>query len=52
MDLKRLEAQGLIEKANFNAGQIKSNLNRAHRDLLTAKAVNVGLALVSVVLVS
>ena len=38
MDLKRLEAQGLIEKANFNAGQIKSNLNRAHRDLLTAKA--------------
>ena len=38
MDLKRLEAQGLIEKANFSAGQIKSNLNRAQRDLRTAKA--------------
>ncbi len=38
MDLKRLEAQGNIEKASFSAGQIKSNLNRAQRDLHTAKA--------------
>lgn len=38
MDLKRFEAQGLIEKANFTGGQIKSNLNRAERDLHTAKA--------------
>jgi uncharacterized protein (UPF0332 family) len=38
MDLKRLETQGHIEKANFSAGQIKSNLNRAQRDLRTAKA--------------
>ena len=38
MDLKRLEAQGLIEKANFSAGQVKANLDRAGRDLLTAKA--------------
>jgi len=38
MDLKRLEAQGHIEKANFSAGQIKSNLNRAQRDLRTSKA--------------
>ena len=38
MDLKRLEAQGHIEKANFSAGQIKSNLTRAQRDLRTAKA--------------
>ena len=38
MDLKRLEAQGLIEKAKFSGGQIKSNLNRAQRDLRTARA--------------
>jgi uncharacterized protein (UPF0332 family) len=38
MDLKRLEAQGLIEKAKFSGGQIKPNLNRAQRDLRTAKA--------------
>ena len=38
MNLKRLEAEGHIEKANFSSGQIKSNLNRAQRDLRTAKA--------------
>ena len=38
MDLKRLETQGHIEKANYSAGQIRSNLNRAQRDLRTAKA--------------
>ncbi len=38
MDLKRFEAQGFIERANFSGGQIKSNLNRAQRDLRTAKA--------------
>ena len=38
MDLKRLEAQGHIEKANFSGAQITSNLNRAQRDLITAKA--------------
>jgi len=38
MDLKRLEAQGLIEKASFSTKQITSNLNRAQRDLRTAKA--------------
>jgi len=38
MDLKRLEAQGHIEKANFSDAQITSNLNRAKRDLRTAKA--------------
>ena len=38
MDLKRLEAQRLIEKASFSFKQITSNLNRAQRDLRTAKA--------------
>jgi len=38
VDLKRLETQGHVEKASFSAGQIKSNLNRAQRDLRTAKA--------------
>jgi len=38
MDLKRLETQGFIEKGNFSGGQITSNLNRAQRDLRTAKA--------------
>jgi uncharacterized protein (UPF0332 family) len=38
MDLKRFEAQGLIEKGSFSRGQITSNLNRAQRDLRTAKA--------------
>jgi uncharacterized protein (UPF0332 family) len=38
MDLKRLEAQGFIQKAHLSSGQIKSNLNQAQRDLRTAKA--------------
>jgi uncharacterized protein (UPF0332 family) len=38
MDLKRLEAQGLIERASFSVKQIKSNLDRARHDLVTAKA--------------
>jgi hypothetical protein len=38
MDLGRLEALGLIERAEFSAGQIESNLSRARRDLATAKA--------------
>lgn len=38
MDLKRLEAQGLIEKRGFDPKQITSNLNRARHDLRTAKA--------------
>jgi uncharacterized protein (UPF0332 family) len=38
MDLKLLEAQRLIEKAKFSGRQIASNLNRAQRDLRTAKA--------------
>jgi uncharacterized protein (UPF0332 family) len=38
VDLKRFEAQGLIEKAKSSGGQISSNLNRAQRDLHTAKA--------------
>lgn len=36
--MKRLETQGFIEKGNFSGGQITSNLNRAQRDLRTAKA--------------
>ena len=36
--MKLLEAQGLIEKAKFSGRQITSNLNRAQRDLRTAKA--------------
>jgi len=38
MDLRSLESQGLIEKVSFGAKQITSNLNRAQRDLRTAKA--------------
>jgi len=38
MDLKRFEAQGFIAKANFSRDQITSNINRAERDLRTAKA--------------
>ncbi|MCL5966987.1 MAG: HEPN domain-containing protein [Deltaproteobacteria bacterium] len=36
--LRTLESQGSIEKATFGAGQISSNLSRARKDLLTAKA--------------
>lgn len=38
MDLKSFEARGLIEKSKSGASQIRSNLNRAQRDLQTAKA--------------
>ncbi len=38
MDLKQLEAQGLMEKASFNDKQILANLGRARRDLITSKA--------------
>ncbi len=38
MTLKRLEAQGQIEKVKIDRKQIVSNLIRARRDILTAKA--------------
>ncbi len=38
LSLKRLESQGLIEKADFNLKQVTSNIKRAKRDLITAKA--------------
>lgn len=38
VDLKRLESQGLIEKVSFSDKQIISNINRARKDLITAKA--------------
>lgn len=38
MSLKRLEAQGLIEKIIFSDKQIVSNIKRASKDLITAKA--------------
>ena len=38
MTLKRLEAQGQIEKVQSERKQIVSNLNRARKDLITAKA--------------
>ncbi|MDH4027287.1 MAG: HEPN domain-containing protein [Nitrospirota bacterium] len=38
MSLKRLESQGLIEKISYNDKQIVSNIIRAGRDLITAKA--------------
>ncbi len=38
MDLRRLEAQGFIEKAKFSHQQIESNLKRAQRDLRTTNA--------------
>jgi len=36
--LKKLESQGLIEKVRFNNKQIVSNIKRARKDLITAKA--------------
>src|SRR3990172_8292438 len=38
MTLKRLESQGLIEKVTFSDKQITSNIKRAQKDLITAKA--------------
>lgn len=38
MDLKQLEAQGLIEKASLSDKQVLSNLDRARKDLVTSKA--------------
>lgn len=38
MDLQELEARGLIERASYNQKQITANLDRAQRDLTTAKA--------------
>ena len=38
MTLKRLEAQGQIEKIRIERKQIVSNLKRARKDLITAKA--------------
>lgn len=38
MSLKRLESQGLIEKIKFSEKQIVSNIKRAGKDLITAKA--------------
>lgn len=38
MGLKRLESQGLIEKVKFSDRQIVSNIIRALKDLITAKA--------------
>jgi hypothetical protein len=38
MDLKRLEAQGLIEKAAFSCGQIRANLNLVQHHLHIAQA--------------
>ncbi len=38
MGLKKLESQGLIEKVRFNDKQIVSNIIRARKDLITAKA--------------
>lgn len=38
MGLKKLESQGLIEKVSFNDKQIVSNIKRAEKDLITAKA--------------
>lgn len=38
MSLKRLESQGLIEKVSYNDKQIVSNIRRAGKDLITAKA--------------
>lgn len=38
MSLKRLESYGLIEKVKFSDKQIISNINRAKKDLITAKA--------------
>lgn len=38
LSLKRLESQGLIEKITFSGRQITANINRARKDLTTAKA--------------
>jgi len=38
VSLKRLESQGLIEKIKFSDKQIVSNIKRASKDLITAKA--------------
>ena len=38
MSLKRLEAQGLIERIKFSDKQIVSNIRRSSKDLITAKA--------------
>lgn len=38
VSLKRLESQGLIEKVKYSEKQILSNINRARKDLTTAKA--------------
>ena len=38
VSLKRLESQGLIEKIIFSDKQIISNIKRASKDLITAKA--------------
>ena len=38
MSLKRLESYGLIEKVEFSDKQIISNIIRARKDLITAKA--------------
>ena len=38
MDLKQLEAQGLIEKASFSDRQVLANLSRARKDLVMSKA--------------
>ena len=38
VSLKRLEAQRLIEKIHFSDKQIISNITRAQKDLVTAKA--------------
>jgi len=38
MNLRRLEAQGLIEKVKHSDKQVISNIHRAQRDLHTARA--------------
>mgnify|MGYP001603043604 CR=1 FL=1 len=38
MSLERLKAHGLIEKINFSDKQVAANINRARKDLITAKA--------------
>jgi len=37
MALHSLESRGLIEKAEYNAKQVQSNISRAHRDIVTAR---------------
>lgn len=38
VDLKRLEAQGFIEKVSLSHQQVTANLTRARKDLIVAKA--------------